>query len=103
MTDLPPVKNNTETRRFEITLGDEVAFAEYRLEDDVIVLPHTVAPDAFKGLGAGKALAETALGYARAHHLQVVPTCSFMAAYITRHPEWHDIVHPKFRERLGIT
>jgi hypothetical protein len=56
----------------------------------------------FKGMGAGKALADAALGYARAHHLQVVPTCSFMAAYITRHPEWHDIVHPKFRERLGI-
>jgi hypothetical protein len=25
-----------------------------------------------------------------------------MAGYITKHPEWQDLVHPDFRERLGL-
>ena len=34
--------------------------------------------------------------------LKVVPTCTFMAGYITKHPEYHDLVHPDQRKRLGI-
>ena len=93
---------NDKTHRFEVTLGDETAFAEYDLLPDAIVLPHTVVPDAFAGMGVGSALAKAALGYARDHGLKVKPTCSFMAGYITKHPEYHDLVHPRFRERLGI-
>jgi hypothetical protein len=102
MADTPPVVMNQETHRFEATLGDEVAFAEYRLLHDALVLPHTVVPDAFAGKGVASALAVTALTYARDHGLKVKPICPFMAGYITKHPEWHDIVHPDFRARLGL-
>ena len=93
---------NDKTHRFEVTLGNDVAFAEYRLSPDHITLPHTVVPDAFAGMGVGSALAKAALGYARDHGLKVKPTCSFMAGYIAKHPEYHDLVHADFRERLGI-
>jgi len=93
---------NDKTHRFEVKLGDETAFAEYSLLHDAIVLPHTVVPDAFAGKGVASALAKAALGYARDHGLKVKPTCSFMAGYITKHPEYHDLVHPDFREKLGI-
>jgi predicted GNAT family acetyltransferase len=96
------VVNNETARRFEARLGDEVAFAEYRLRDGAIILPHTVVPEAFAGRGVGGQLARAALGYAREQGLEVVPTCPFIAAYITKHPEWHDIVQPAYRERLGI-
>jgi predicted GNAT family acetyltransferase len=93
---------NEATHRFEVSLDGETAFAEYRLEPEAIVLPHTVVPDAFAGKGVGSALAKTALGYARDHGLKVKPSCTFMAGYITKHPEYHDLVHPDFRVRLGI-
>jgi predicted GNAT family acetyltransferase len=102
MPDTPPVVMNDQTHRFEAKLGDEVAFAEYRLLHDALVLPHTVVPEAFAGRGVASALAVTALTYARDHGLKVKPICEFMAGYIKKHPEWHDLVHPEFREKLGL-
>ncbi|PZQ65790.1 MAG: N-acetyltransferase [Phenylobacterium zucineum] len=96
------VINNTDTSRFEVSLDGETAFAEYRLVDHGIILPHTVVPESFEGKGVGSALAKTALGYARDHDLKVIPLCPFIAGYITKHPEWHDIVHDTYKARLGI-
>jgi len=102
MADIPAVVMNTATHRFEVTLGDETAFAEYSLLPDVLVLPHTVVPDAFAGKGVGGALATAALGYAREHGLKVKPICPFMAGYIRKHHEYADLVHADFREKLGL-
>ena len=102
MADTLPVVMNPKTRRFEVTLGGEVAFAEYSLLHDAIVLPHTVVPDAFAGRGVASALAVAALTYARTHGLKVKPVCPFMAGYIQKHPEWQDLVHEDFRAKLGL-
>ena len=102
MSDPVAVVNNEAERRFEARLGDAVAFTEYRLRDGTIVLPHTVVPEAFEGHGVGGALAKAALSFARDEGLKVIPTCSFIAGYITKHPEWHDIVEAGYRARLGI-
>ncbi len=96
------VVRNDKTGRFETRVGDEVAFAEFQLEPGAIVFPHTVVPDAFAGQGVGGQLVRAGLAYAREQGLKVKPTCSFFAAYITKHPEFHDQVAPEFRERLGI-
>jgi predicted GNAT family acetyltransferase len=101
MSDVQVI-NNTADSRFEVSLDGETAFAEYRLVDHGIILPHTVVPEAFEGKGVGSALAKTALGYAREHDLKVIPLCPFIAGYITKHPEWHDIVHDTYKSRLGI-
>lgn len=102
MAETPDVVMNEAAGRFEATLGDEVAFAEYVIHDGAMVLPHTVVPPAFGGRGVASALAKAALGYARDHHLKVKPVCPFIAGYIGKHPEWADIVDPKFREKLGL-
>lgn len=98
MTDLPDVVR-TE-KQFEIRLGDDVAFAEYRLEPGAIVFPHTVVPDAFAGQGVGKRLVEAGLAYARENRLWVKPTCSFFSAYIAKRPELLELVHPDMRTGL---
>jgi predicted GNAT family acetyltransferase len=102
MAELPPVVMNEETHRFELTVDGGTAFAEYRLRPDVLVLPHSVTPPAMEGRGIASALAKAALGYARLNHLKVKPSCPFMAGYIQKHPEWQDLVHEDFREKLGI-
>lgn len=102
MVETLPVVMNEQTHRFEAKLGSEVAFAEYHLTHDALVLPHTEVPDAFAGKGVASALATTALTYAHEHGLKVKPICPFMAGYIKKHPEWQDLVHPEFRERLGL-
>jgi hypothetical protein len=102
MADLPAVVMNEAASRFELTVDGETAFAEYKLHPDVLVLPHTVTPPALEGRGIGSALAKAALGYARLNHLKVKPFCPFMAGYIQKHPEWADVLHPEFREKLGL-
>jgi predicted GNAT family acetyltransferase len=102
MPETIPVVNNEADHRFEARLGDAVAFTEYRLHNGAVILPHTVVPDAFAGKGVGSQLAKAALGWAREQGLEVIPTCSFIAGYITKHPEWHDLVQADFRKRLGI-
>ena len=102
MPETVAVVNNEAAHRFEARLGDAVAFTEYRLHDDVMILPHTVVPEEFEGRGVGSQLAKASLGYAREQGLQVVPTCPFIAGYITKHPEWHDLVEAGYRQRLGI-
>ena len=97
------VVDNRTGGRFEVHLGGEIAFAEYRLEGDSIVFPHTIVPDAFAGKGVGGTLVKHGLAYARERSLKVKPTCSFFAGYISKHPEHHDLVHPDFRAHLGIT
>jgi hypothetical protein len=102
MADTPEITMNEAAGRFEAHLGQEVAFTEYVLHDGAMVLPHTVVPPAFEGRGVGSALARAALGYARDHGLAVKPSCPFIAGYIGKHPEWADIVDPRFREKLGL-
>ena len=100
MSEFPEVVKTDHS--FEIRIGADTAFAEYSEKDGVLTLPHTVVPEAFAGKGVGGLLAKAALGYARANALKVRPTCSFMAGYITKHPDQHDLVEPAFRAELGI-
>jgi predicted GNAT family acetyltransferase len=97
-----PVADNTAESRFEVTLGGDVAFAEYRLKPGKLVLPHTVVPPAFEGKGVASALARHAFAYAREKGLTVVPTCPFMAGWVKKHPEAQDIVDESCRAELGI-
>jgi predicted GNAT family acetyltransferase len=97
MAETPNVVMNEQTHRFEVESEGQTAFAEYRLKDGVLTLPHTLVPDALGGRGIAGALAEAALGYARANGLLVKPTCPFIASYIGKHPEWRDVLHPDFR------
>jgi len=96
------VVNNEAAHRFEITLDGQTAFAEYSLVHGAVILPHTVVPEAFEGKGIGGRLASYAMQYARDHDLKVIPLCPFMAAYMKRHAETHDLVHRLYRERLGL-
>ena len=40
--------------------------------------------------------------YARDNGLKVIPTCPFMAGWVKKHPEQHDIVDESCRETLGL-
>ncbi len=85
------IEHNIEDHRFEIRLGENVAYAEYRIRDDKILIMHVQVPPAFEGKGIGGRLARFILDYAQTEGYRVRPLCSFMAGYIERHPEYHAI------------
>ena len=95
------VTNNRDAGRLEVRLGDETAFAEYRITRGGIVFPHTVVPKAFEGRGVGSALVKEGMRFAKELGLKVIPLCSFFASYLARHPEYRDQVHPRYLDRVG--
>lgn len=96
------VVNNEAEGRFEVRLGDQVAYTEYRLLKTGILFPHTEVPPAFEGQGVGGKLVRAAMAFARERGELVLPVCPFVAGFITRHPEYHDLVHPNYRGALHI-
>jgi predicted GNAT family acetyltransferase len=87
-----PVTDNEARQRFELVVDGLVAFADYRRRGNVLVIPHVEAPFALRGTGASAQLMEGVLALARARGERIVPTCSWAAAYLRRHPEHHDLL-----------
>lgn len=85
------VTDNPAHHRFELALDGHVAFTSYRRDGDVLVVYHTEVPREFEGRGIGSALVKGVLESARAQKLKVRPLCSFVAAYMERHPEYADL------------
>ena len=89
----PRISNDQAASRYEVLVGDELAgFAEYDLTDGGIAFTHTVVDDAYEGQGIGSALARAVLDDARDRGLRVTPRCSFLKAYMERHPEYLDLM-----------
>jgi predicted GNAT family acetyltransferase len=86
------VRDNKAQHRFEMDTGGETAVAYYTLAPGVMTFNHTEVPAALWGQGIGSRLIRGALEAARAEHLKVVPRCSFVAAYLRKHPEFNDLI-----------
>ncbi len=96
------VTNNESAGRFEAAIDGHVAFTEYRVLESGVLFPHTLVPEEMEGRGVGSALVREALDWVRGRGLKVMPVCTFVANWIRRHPEAHDLVHPDYRTALGI-
>lgn len=92
MNDIPEVVHNPEQKRFELVQEGLLCVLEYYLVDGVMVFTHTEVPEALGGRGLGSRLARAGLDYARQQGLKVRPLCSFVAAYIQKHPEYQDLL-----------
>jgi predicted GNAT family acetyltransferase/glutaredoxin len=87
--DETQVVDAPDENRYELRLGDRlVGLVAYRRRDSRIVLTHTEVDAACEGRGFGSRLVEGALDDARRQGLEVVPLCSFVAAFIRRHPDY---------------
>jgi uncharacterized protein len=88
-----PVKDNATHSRYEMPISDDlIAAAYYRIEDGVVILVHTEVPFEYSGQGIGSRLAEGVFELIRESGRKIMPKCSFMARFSTRHPEYRDLV-----------
>jgi predicted GNAT family acetyltransferase len=92
-----PVVRNDQAGRFEIRVADDVAVLAFHVRGTVLSLNHTEVPVSLRGKGLADVLAQTALEYARRQGMTVNPYCSFVAAYIQRHPEYRPLIDEHFR------
>jgi uncharacterized protein len=89
------VHHNVEAHRYEVALPDQLAVAEYVFENGRMVFTHTFVPPEFRGRGIAEKLVRRALDDAHAKNVSVVPACSYVAAFIRRHPEYHALLATK--------
>jgi len=85
------VRDNKPQRRFELDVEGTVAFANYRLSPDAVIITHTETPRALRGRGIASELVKGALEIIRADGLKVVAGCGFVVDYLQKHPEYADI------------
>ncbi|MHB1869561.1 MAG: GNAT family N-acetyltransferase [Steroidobacteraceae bacterium] len=86
------VTDNCARRRFEFDGTGGAAFIDYRRDGEVLTLAYVLVPPHLRGRGVAAALVEGTLRLARARGERVVAQCSFAAAYIHAHPEFHDLL-----------
>ena len=86
------VRDNPARHRFELNVEGEIAFANYRRDGNVLTVMHTEVPKPLEGRGIGSRLVAGVLDIARSQGLTVVPRCSFVKAYIKRHPQYADLL-----------
>lgn len=86
------VRDAPTRSRYELEAAGGLAYADYRREDGVLVIPYVYAEPALRGSGAPGRLMEGVLARARAQGLKVAPVCGYAAAYIRRHREHHDLL-----------
>lgn len=87
-----PVRDNAEKARYELDVDGTTAIAAYRRDSDIIVFTHTEVPAALEGRGIASRLIRGALADVRTRGLRIRPVCSFVAAYVQRHPEEQDVI-----------
>ncbi|WP_151476321.1 GNAT family N-acetyltransferase [Streptomyces albicerus] len=90
------VSDAPEARRYEARIDGAstvAGFADYIRTAELIAFVHTEVSPEFEGKGVGSALVRVSLDEAREAGLRVLPTCSFYAGWIARHPEYGDLLY----------
>ena len=86
------VVDNTARSRYEYAVEGHTAFIDYRRASGVVWLTHAEVPTELEGRGIGSRMAAGTLDRIRSQGEKVVPQCSFVAAFIRRHPEYQDLL-----------
>ncbi|MFE0549017.1 GNAT family N-acetyltransferase [Streptomyces pilosus] len=90
------VRDAPEAKRYEARVAGEstvAGLAQYIRTTELIAFVHTEVAAEHEGAGVGSALVRTALDEARAANLRVLATCPFFAGWISRHPEYQDLLY----------
>lgn len=81
------VIHDTEEKKFKIECPEGTARMEYEENAGAVTVLHTNVPEVLAGRGLAALLAETAAAYARENNKAILSECSYMTAWLKRHPE----------------
>jgi uncharacterized protein len=84
------VRHNEARSRYELDTPHGVAIAVYSVQGSNAVFTHTEVPPEDEGKGIATQLVRAALDDTRRRGLKIVPACSFVVAFVRRHPEYDD-------------
>ena len=87
------VRRNDEHSRYELIVdGKVVGLADYRVDGDRVIFPHTEVDPMMRGHGLGAELVQAALEDVRSSGRSIVPACWYVAQFIDEHPEYQSLL-----------
>ncbi len=86
------VKHDKENERFVAEVEGQKAYLSYNILNDKIDFSSTFTPPELRGNGIAKIIVEYAFNYAKANKLKVIPTCSYVRAFVERNDNYKDLL-----------
>ncbi|MDP1617565.1 GNAT family N-acetyltransferase [Phenylobacterium sp.] len=98
----PEIRDAPERRRYELSMLGDVAVVTYNLNPPNLMITETLVPERLEGQGLASRLARHVIADAKARGLLILPVCPYFSAYLQKHPEEAEVVHPTYRGILGV-
>ena len=86
------VIHEEENSRFIIYKDGKETFVEYTPGEGELNLFHTHTDPELRGQGLAALVVRAALEYVKENNLKVVPTCSYVQSFLTKHIEYKELV-----------
>ena len=86
------VIHEKENKRFIIYIEGNEVYVEYTMAGNEINLHHTFTDPALRGKGLAAQVVRAALEFAKESNMKVVPTCSYVRAFIAKNDEYKELV-----------
>lgn len=90
------IQHDPEHNQFATMVDGKRATLSYQILPGEKTLDYysTFVPPELRGRNIGQEIVKFALDYAKEHHYKVIPSCSFIKAFIKRNPGYKRILHP---------
>ncbi|MFS0741654.1 GNAT family N-acetyltransferase [Brevundimonas sp. 3P9-tot-E] len=98
----PEIRDNEETKRYELEVEGQTAVVIYNPVAGGRLITETIVPIPLEGRGIASRMAKHVLADLKEKGLVILPTCPFFSSYLKKHPEYADQVHPTYRAMLGL-
>lgn len=86
------VVHEKENERFVIYSEGNEVYVEYSMIGNDINLYHTYTNPALRGKGLAALVVRAALDYVKENNLKVIPTCSYVQAFISKNDEYRELI-----------
>ncbi|MGB5893709.1 MAG: GNAT family N-acetyltransferase [Ignavibacteriaceae bacterium] len=86
------VKHDKENERFVTEVEGHKAYLSYTVFDDKIDFSYAFTSPELRGKGIAKIVVEYAFKYAKENNLKVIPTCSYVQAFVERNDNYKNLL-----------
>ena len=86
------VRHDKDNEQFVTEVDNQKAYLSYSISDDEIDFYRTFTPPESRGKGIAKIVVEYAFNYAKENNLKVIPSCSYVQAFVKRDDKYKDLL-----------
>ena len=86
------MKNNSSLSRYEMEIDGHVAYANYRIDGEIINIDYVFAPEELRGSRAAGKLMEEIARMARDKKMKILPICGYASVWLRRSKEYRDLM-----------